>query len=109
MPRSPVDPLREVLRKRRKYCADAAREPGHNRHYNTARWKRLRLMKIRRNPLCQAPGCTAPATDVDHIVSIADGGDDSHGNLQALCHPCHSRKTAVQDGGFGRARGRPRS
>lgn len=25
-------------------------------------------------------------------------------NLQPLCHGCHSRKTALRDGGFGRGR-----
>jgi 5-methylcytosine-specific restriction protein A len=25
-------------------------------------------------------------------------------NLSALCHACHSRKTATQDGGFGHPR-----
>jgi 5-methylcytosine-specific restriction protein A len=25
-------------------------------------------------------------------------------NWQGLCHPCHSAKTATEDGGFGNAR-----
>lgn len=34
-----------------------------------------------------------------------DGNDADHsdGNLQSMCHPCHSHKTAVENGGFGRA------
>jgi len=27
---------------------------------------------------------------------------DFAGNIQALCQRCHSRKTAMEDGGFGR-------
>jgi 5-methylcytosine-specific restriction protein A len=48
-----------------------------------------------RQPICEADGCNEPATDADHIERISDGGPrlDS-GNLQSLCHSCHSRKTA---------------
>jgi 5-methylcytosine-specific restriction protein A len=37
--------------------------------------------------------CGAPASDVDHIVSHANGGTDAWDNLQALCEPCHRSKT----------------
>ena len=30
--------------------------------------------------------------EVDHIVKLRDGGDDSASNLQLLCIPCHRRK-----------------
>jgi len=33
------------------------------------------------------------ATDVDHVKPRAQGGDDDWGNLRAMCHRCHSRKT----------------
>lgn len=39
---------------------------------------------------------------VDHIVPKERGGADELHNLQVLCAPCHSRKTAIEDGGFGR-------
>lgn len=32
--------------------------------------------------------------EADHIKERVDGGDDSLGNLQTLCVPCHKRKTA---------------
>lgn len=38
---------------------------------------------------------------VDHIVPKVDGGTDDMENLQTLCRSCHSRKTALEDGGFG--------
>jgi hypothetical protein len=38
------------------------------------------------------------ADEVDHIVPVAAGGDDSMGNLQAICAPCHKVKTAVESG-----------
>lgn len=34
--------------------------------------------------------CTATATDADHIDRL---GPHEMWNLQALCHPCHMRKT----------------
>ena len=42
---------------------------------------------------------------MDHNTPIAQGGDNSDDNLTPLCKPCHSRKTASQDGGFGRLKG----
>lgn len=63
------------------------------RHYNSRRWGRLRLMVLAEHPICQHPGCREPATDVHHIVDLAQGGDDSMENLQALCHSHHSKVT----------------
>lgn len=34
------------------------------------------------------------ATDVDHIVSKANGGTDDDVNLQSICVDCHKAKTA---------------
>ena len=31
--------------------------------------------------------------DMDHIVELADGGENELGNLQTLCLPCHKIKT----------------
>lgn len=60
-------------------------------------------MFLKRHPLCQDPdgvhgGRPVPATDVDHIKARRDGGGDDWSNLQALCHSCHSRKTARELG-----------
>ncbi|MHB0886869.1 MAG: HNH endonuclease [Bacillota bacterium] len=46
-----------------------------------------------------------PATDLDHRVSKRKGGTDDPANLQALCHQCHSAKTAREDGRFGQRAG----
>ncbi len=67
------------------------------------RWRKVRLIQLRREPLCRR--CGELATEVDHIVPIAKGGAMSDlANLQALCKRCHSRKTVAQDGGFGRCK-----
>lgn len=65
--------------------------------YNTAQWKRLRLRKLQDSPLCEycPPGRQRPATQVDHVTPIADGGDPwDMANLASCCGPCHSAKTA---------------
>lgn len=64
------------------------------------RWRKLRDMVLCRSPVCQTVGCNKIATNVDHIIP-KPMGDDSMTNLQALCHSCHSRKTATEDGAFG--------
>jgi len=33
------------------------------------------------------------ATEVDHILSKANGGTDDENNLQAICKVCHRIKT----------------
>jgi 5-methylcytosine-specific restriction protein A len=66
------------------------------------RWRKVRRLQLNAHPLCQHPGCMKAATDVDHIVSRARGGEDSETNLQSLCHAHHSEKTAREDRGFGR-------
>lgn len=70
------------------------------------RWRKLRNWFIHAHPYCAEclkRGRFVAATDVDHIVPHK--GDPSLfwnvENLQALCHECHSRKTASEDGGFG--------
>lgn len=66
------------------------------------RWKKLRAAYLAQHPLCEC-GCGHAATVVDH--KRAHGGDPAllydWDNLQALTKPCHDRKTAARDGGFG--------
>jgi len=66
--------------------------------YSTQRWQRLRRAKLAQQPICQdcAPRLVIPATDVDHVVPISEGGEPFPplDGLAAYCHSCHSRKTA---------------
>lgn len=103
---------------------DTRRGTACNRGYD-ARWRRLRRRFIHRlialgiGPLCGARLPGAPETAhsrcvadhrvvagavVDHIVPHR--GDERRLydtlNLQFLCKACHDRKTATEDGGFGR-------
>ena len=64
--------------------------PGDGR--NTARWRTESTQYLRTSPRCRV--CDGPATVVDHIVELADGGAMwDHANWQPLCSPCHDRKT----------------
>lgn len=56
----------------------------------------IRKRVLDANPLCQICGERA-STEVDHITALVNGGDDDphdDSNRQALCRPCHERKTA---------------
>jgi 5-methylcytosine-specific restriction enzyme A len=85
---------------------DAARTNPLRKEYAGARWKALRAWQLRRAPLCVdcfKEGRIVPAHEVDHVVPHK--GDlllfYDQDNLQSLCRPCHSRKTVLEDGGFG--------
>lgn len=54
-------------------------------------------MFLRSHPLCadcERQGRVTPATDVHHLVARRAGGGDEESNLEALCHSCHSKRTA---------------
>lgn len=67
-----------------------------------SRWNRARKRFLEAHPLCEEclkHGRYVKATDVDHI--IPHRGDQKlfwdESNWQALCHSCHSKKTARFD------------
>lgn len=71
--------------------------------YSSRRWRAARACYLVKHPVCP---CGQAATHVDHHVPIALAPHltwDSS-NWRALCHGCHSRKTAAADGGYGNAR-----
>lgn len=63
--------------------------------YQTQLWRGLRREMLDAYPQCAR--CGAPATEVDHITPIRDGGTfDDPRNLQSLCKGCHSAKTVQE-------------
>lgn len=98
----------------RGYCdchrsrAEGGRPTSAKRGYGGS-WPAVRASYLARHPRCEFSPCTAPATDVDHRVSIAEGRKrgwtreqlDADDNLRAGCHACHSRRTALEQSGFG--------
>jgi 5-methylcytosine-specific restriction endonuclease McrA len=72
--------------------------------YSTQRWQRLRKLKLRTAPLCEAcltVGEIEPAVVVDHRVPIARGGDPfpALDRLASLCESHHNAKTAAEQRG----------
>ena len=73
------------------------------------KWQQARAGYLAKHPLCvecERQGRVVAATDVDHIIPHRGDMDlfwDSS-NWQPLCHPCHSAKTAREDGGLGNRR-----
>lgn len=65
--------------------------------YNSKAWKKTRRAQLDREPLCRdclQQGRHEPATDVDHVTQLEDGGAPlDPENLQSLCHSHHSVKT----------------
>ena len=63
------------------------------RLYTTVQWRRVRLEVLERDGWrcrIRGEGCTGEANEVDHIVSLAHGGDpyDPSG-LRAACSFCN--------------------
>jgi 5-methylcytosine-specific restriction endonuclease McrA len=86
---------------KRGYCPNCAREAEQARNagraeqravYATKRWAMTRRRQLFDHPLCDQ--CGIVATDVHHVVDLADGGPPYDlDNLQSLCQACHSRVT----------------
>jgi 5-methylcytosine-specific restriction protein A len=98
---------------RERYCPAHARQE--TRRYDqergsaasrgySSRWRAYRQMFLRAHPLCEiceSEGKLTPASDVDHRQAVSGPGDPlfwDPANHRALCHACHSRKTAMEDG-----------
>ena len=60
-------------------------------------WKKLRRVVIQRDgglcQPCRQAGRITSFDEVDHIVPKAEGGTNSHDNLQCICDHCHKTKT----------------
>lgn len=51
-------------------------------------------MILARDPVCKVCG-RRPASAVDHVKPKSQGGEEyDEANLQGICKPCHTRKTA---------------
>lgn len=67
----------------------------------STRWRRLRAQVLARD-LYQCRRCGQHGNQVDHVDGDASRNDLD--NLQVLCASCHSRKTAIENSGFGNPR-----
>lgn len=109
MPSKPMRPcLHPGCRKlcRGGYCPEH-QPPKPTRQHSVMPWhswyalpiwrETLRPQQLLREPFCRecaAIGLRVRATDVDHVVPHRGNWElFVHGELQSLCHQCHSRKT----------------
>jgi 5-methylcytosine-specific restriction enzyme A len=72
-----------------------ARDPGGKRFYNSDVWRRLRLSKLRQDPLCQRcllKGFLVLALIAHHVKERRDFPELALeiDNLESLCASCHS-------------------
>ena len=84
---------------------DQARGTASQRGYD-ADWRRLRAQVLATRRVCEAPGCgSTDRLNVDHIQSVREAPHRrlDPTNLRVLCQPCHSARTA-RDQGWTRGR-----
>lgn len=95
------------LCRRHRAAKEARRGSSVDRGYG-GEWPRIRAAVLAEDPYCrmcrEAGRGLVPATDVDHIRPIAEGGTHERRNLRPLCHACHARHTAITRSGWGAPR-----
>ena len=78
-----------------------SRNPIYIKLINSARWKKLRVQKLKANPVCEECAkrdVSTLATEVHHITPVESVAGVtamerlmfSWKNLQSLCHACHA-------------------
>ena len=120
MPYSPKRPCRAqgcrlFCEKGSQYCEKHRKEleKEYNTHerdqeaqafYTSSQWRAVRAQKLQEQPCCEEclrHGIITPATLVDHIIPIKQGGARlDFDNLQSLCWSCHSRKSVEEGSRF---------
>lgn len=89
--------------------ADSLRPNSNQRGY-TSRWATVARQYLAAHPLCECDDCLLltrserpRAAHVHHIDGLGPNGPRGFDpdNFLALSHPCHSRVTARDHGGFG--------
>jgi 5-methylcytosine-specific restriction protein A len=78
----------------RKRSYDQLRPSVTERGFGQA-WRKIRAQVLERDSgLCQAEGCSAPATEVHHVIARNQGGQSELGNLVSVCAAHHRRISA---------------
>ncbi len=71
--------------------SQGSRCPAHARHGSTRSWRTIRAQILALHAY-RCKMCGERATEVDHIVPVADGGTNHASNLRPLCHACHAAR-----------------
>ena len=111
MPERPLRPCKynrctALTRNKSGYCDAHIKESiqpdnrvsSFERGYN-ARWKKFRIAYLKQHPLCVdclKQGIYTPSREPHHIQKLRDRPELKYeeSNLIALCHDCHSKRTA---------------
>jgi len=83
-PRCPNVAARSGLCRACSRAYERRRGTAAQRGYGAA-WRQLRPFILRRDPICQEPGCREPSMEVDHIQPKVLGGTDDPRNLRGTC------------------------
>lgn len=87
-----------ACRVRRRRDNDRRRPNATDRGYDHA-WRKARAEFLAINPRCSWPGCTTPASVVDHVMPHR--GNQvlfwNRANWQALCAHCHNSHKQAQE------------
>lgn len=112
MPRTPDTHLQRLRRSPARQAMEQARRASQDRQRRDSRafywstdWRKFRAAFLAAHPVCII--CSrAVATEVDHIQTVRDRPDLAfdEANCRALCKPCHSSRTA-RDQGWGHRKG----
>lgn len=84
------------------------RQAGRQYATNSPQWRRIRKRVLLRDLYtCRKCGRLVGGkgeAHVDHVDGDSSNNPEDGSNWQTLCAPCHSAKTATEDGGFGNSR-----
>ena len=75
------------------------KEGGGTKRVTGRRLQAMRADLFMRDPLCaecRRQGRVTRATLRDHIIPLAEGGQDTDDNTQGLCDACHEGKTLAE-------------
>lgn len=97
----PTSPPRSC---RHPHCPHSARQDGFCEQHHVAAfaghhapmppgWQKTKAAVLRRDRH-KCRDCGGRATTVDHVWPRAWGGSDHPSNLEAVCEPCHDKRTA---------------
>ena len=64
-----------------------------------ARQRTRNRIMLRDGYTCQVCGRVTADLEVDHVIPLYAGGNNSDSNLQSLCKACHKLKSDQEEGG----------
>lgn len=98
-----------VTQYKKKYCDNHKHQEIEHRHnvrvkeklpfYNTQQWKRVRLIKLKRDPVCEI--CNNELARLVHHIKDARNNPYLRyqlENLQSLCDSCHNKESQKERG-----------